>query len=251
MTKSFVFIFSFLLSWGSISYGAGSTGTANVQQSKKLIQEIIKGEDFHKEETISEMKITGDWFDKLKRKESVESQGSSTGSDFIFGIVAFIAQGFEIILWCVILFLVVIYLFKYRSWFLSYVNIQSNPSPEKIRTKTLFGLDVREESLPDDIPAAAQKLWKAGKQREAMSLLYRSCLAKLMILHSIEFQDGATEMECSQLVNKQLSADISTFFQQLTQTWLLLAYGHRNPEGTTFLNLCRQWSHYFADHETS
>ena len=41
-------------------------------------------------------------------------------------------------------------------------------------------LDIRPETLPADIGAAARQLWERGEQRAALALLYRGMLSRLV-----------------------------------------------------------------------
>ncbi len=52
-------------------------------------------------------------------------------------------------------------------------------------------LDIRPESLPDDIGAAVRALWLAGERRAALSLLYRGTLSRLV--HSYDDRDRRRE----------------------------------------------------------
>ena len=45
-------------------------------------------------------------------------------------------------------------------------------------------LDIRPESLPDDVGSAARALWQRGDQRAALALLYRGSLSRLVHVHA-------------------------------------------------------------------
>ena len=57
-----------------------------------------------------------------------------------------------------------------------------------IHAAILFGLDVTPASLPADVPAQAMQLWADGLCREALSLLYRTSLSRLIDHHQIAFR---------------------------------------------------------------
>src|SRR5690606_23907779 len=52
----------------------------------------------------------------------------------------------------------------------------------------LFGMDVRPETLPEDVAAAAAALAREGRVREALSLLYRGALSRLVHGHQVRLQ---------------------------------------------------------------
>ena len=57
-------------------------------------------------------------------------------------------------------------------------------------------LDIRPESLPDDIGAAARALWDRGEHRAALALLYRGLLSRLAHVHRLPIRDSSTEGDC-------------------------------------------------------
>ncbi len=107
--------------------------------------------------------------------------------------------------------------------------------------ETLFGLDVRPQSLPDDIPAAVLKLWRDQHHREAMSLLYRAALSRLIHDYPIRLNHSATEGEVLHQARRLLNAEDGAWVALLTQNWQTLAYAHRTPETQTVESLCSDW----------
>ena len=112
--------------------------------------------------------------------------------------------------------------------------------------QTLFGLDLRTENLPQDIPAEALKLLQDGAPRAALSLLYRGALAALIKHQNLEIPNSATEEECLALVAAVRSDSETEYFKQLTNLWLLLAYGHQPIAEEVSEKLCIQWQTHFG-----
>jgi hypothetical protein len=111
----------------------------------------------------------------------------------------------------------------------------------RVVPEVLFGLDLRPESLPADIVAAARAAWEAGRAREALSLLYRGVLAHLVRSRELEITESATEGECERLVARALGAPMSEDFSALVRMWQATAYGHAAPAGEAFAALCARW----------
>lgn len=103
-------------------------------------------------------------------------------------------------------------------------------------------LDIRPESLPDDVGAAARALWQAGEARAALSLLYRGALSRLVHGHRVPIRAASTEGECARLAARALPAEGSAYFTRLVQCWQSLVYAGRRPDDETVLALC-------ADHD--
>lgn len=110
---------------------------------------------------------------------------------------------------------------------------------------TLFGLDIRPESLPDDVGAAAWKLWLAGEARAALALLYRGSLASLVHAHDVSLHAGSTEGDALRLAGRALPPEASAYFGDLTQAWLHLAYRHETPSPEAARGLCDRWPRHF------
>jgi Domain of unknown function (DUF4129) len=99
-------------------------------------------------------------------------------------------------------------------------------------------LDIRPESLPDDIGAAAFAHWEAGERRAALSLLYRGLLSRLVHEHSVPIRQSTTEGDCLALAARHLQADRTPYVTQLVRVWQHATYGGREPETTDVRLLC-------------
>ena len=109
----------------------------------------------------------------------------------------------------------------------------------------LFGLDVRPTSLPDDIAAAAHALVLAGKIEEALSLLYRGTLMRLVRYARIEFKPGDTEKDCRARISGKIGTGSATYFGNLLDVWLNTVYAKKTPSRETLESLCQHWNAHF------
>jgi len=124
------------------------------------------------------------------------------------------------------------------------------PAPRKPVPETLFGLDLREASLPADVIAEVRRLWEAGEAREALALLYRATLSRLLHLYAVEFARGDTEGDCQRRVAGLRQPELDTYFHRLTGVWQQLAYAHRPPAPEQVEQLCQRWTALFESPET-
>lgn len=118
---------------------------------------------------------------------------------------------------------------------------------QRLVQETLFGLDVRPESLPADVAAAARDALGQGKAIVALSLLYRGALSALIHRHQAEFRAGDTEDNCLQRSKPHLADAAFAYFARLLGAWRLAAYGHRLPQAEALLVLCDEWPTHFAE----
>jgi hypothetical protein len=88
-------------------------------------------------------------------------------------------------------------------------------------------LDVRPESLPDDVGAAAWTLWQAGQVPAALSLLYRGALSRLIHRFRVPITASATEGECLDLARGRLEPGALRYVTQVVRAWEANIYGGR------------------------
>lgn len=111
---------------------------------------------------------------------------------------------------------------------------------EKPRARVVMGMEVTRESLPDDIPTTALRLWEAGRHHEAMALLYRGAIAALVEQHHVEIEESDTEGDCLRRV-QSAAAPPFHFFKHLTTTWTAHAYANESPGDDAVRGLCASW----------
>ena len=109
----------------------------------------------------------------------------------------------------------------------------TEPLPTHVRD-----LDIRPESLPENIGTAALALWNRGEHRAALALLYRGLLSRLVHVHDVPIRDSSTEGDCLALASKHLSAQRSAFVTTLIRTWQRATYGAHDPQTEAMQALC-------------
>jgi hypothetical protein len=88
-------------------------------------------------------------------------------------------------------------------------------------------LDVRPESLPADVGAAAWALWQSGRVRAALSLLYRGALSRMIHRFEVPITASATEGECLELARGRLDPPALRYVTQVVRAWEASIYGGR------------------------
>lgn len=167
----------------------------------------------------------GDWLQHLLRFVEFLSQ-VMTGLTWIVGLLLATA----------LIYLIVAYRDRWSG------RERTRPSPPD----TLFGFDVRPDSLPADIVAAARAALAAGRVEAALSLLYRGALLALLQQTRIEFRPGDTEGNCRRRIAGHLDAAASRYFAELVDAWRATAYAHQPPAGPVLDDLCRNWAEHFG-----
>lgn len=103
-------------------------------------------------------------------------------------------------------------------------------------------LDIRPESLPDDIGAAAAELWRRGEHRAALALLYRGLLSRLAHEHQVPIRNSTTEGDCVALAAKHISSERTDYVIRLVRTWQRATYGGRDAQTEEVLVLCDEFA---------
>jgi hypothetical protein len=157
---------------------------------------------------------------------------------WIGGLFGWIAESMRAIVWLAaagLAGLLVIYLSRIARTRLGASDEDTFVAPTHVRD-----LDIRPESLPDDIGAAARELWERGEQRAALALLYRGMLSRLAHVHRVPIQDSSTEGDCLALAAAQLPAR-SEYLARLVRAWQRLGYGHEAVETAAVYGLCDEF----------
>jgi hypothetical protein len=109
------------------------------------------------------------------------------------------------------------------------------------KARVVMGLEVSPETLPDDIPSAALALWRQGRHREALGLLYRGAISRVIELARVEIRESDTEGDCLGRVEQAGAEARPDYFRGITGAWTRLAYAGRPPEDVEMEALCQQW----------
>jgi hypothetical protein len=100
-------------------------------------------------------------------------------------------------------------------------------------------MDIRPESLPADIGAAALALAEAGKTREALSLLYRGALSRAVHRFGAAIGECFTEGEALRAVGLRLDPTRLEYFSDLVGIWRRAGYAGEALSGDPVRHLCR------------
>jgi hypothetical protein len=113
------------------------------------------------------------------------------------------------------------------------------PMPVPSPTRATVEMDIRPESLPDDIGAAALSLAEAGKTREALSLLYRGALSRAVHRFGVSIGESYTEGEALRAVGARLDPARVSYFADLVGIWRRAVYAGEPMTRDRVRHLCR------------
>ena len=212
-------------------------------ESGRVIEQVLEDRSFGTEETVER------W--RWKEREDTEKNNADADTanpewdEALESLATTVATLFELLLW-VLLAILLILLFVYRDRWLHLFVRRKGLDLDYTPPESLFGLDIREESLPDDVAGDARELWRQGKHRAAMSLLYRGALAALVNRDKITLHDSNTEGDILVLARPVIAQARHDYLGHLTGAWQLIAYAHREPEETRAQELLNGWDRHFG-----
>jgi len=192
------------------------------------IEAVLAHEDFERKKTYSI------WLPK--DTDATNDDAPARGEPWLANTLAQMA---ELLLWGLVAAGVILLIVYHERWLPALkgdVGRREAPPPP-----TVSGLDLRPESLPEDVPGTALALWRKGRPREAMSLLYRGCLSLLVNRHRLDLPESATEGDVLRLAQGHLPAQASRYLDRTTRLWQTLAYAHRLPTEADINALCEEW----------
>ena len=97
-----------------------------------------------------------------------------------------------------------------------------------------------------DIAGTAERLWQQSP-REALSLLYRALLNRLLTDYQLPLKNADTEGQVLERVARLNQPPLHAFSQSLMAHWQNLAYGHQLPGTDVRQTLCDDWRRLFTN----
>ncbi len=211
--------------------------TGAVEAAKR----VLESKDFGEYQKSWQINYIGPSWDKEKTKKKTDHK-------WLMALAEFFAKSARVIAWIggTLLVLFLIYLIARHVGLKGWGVGKRNDMPE-----VLFGLDVRPESLPENISAAASKLLFAGDIRGAVSLLYRAALVSLIQDGRIDIARGDTELELVARVRRAYGSDAggeakSDYFANLVSVWQRIAYARQTLASADITSLIEAWSAHFS-----
>ncbi|HEX2643004.1 MAG TPA: DUF4129 domain-containing protein, partial [Thermoanaerobaculia bacterium] len=220
---------------GAVEKKEATAPAAPTVPPEKAIRKVLSQPELQTKKKVKRWRFKGKWPDwkwKLPR-------GNSNSNAPSFPFLRPLAYGIAI-LGAVVLLIVLI------RWGIRQNVLIHSRSGISMIPETIFGLDIRPESLPADIPGTAWSLWEKGERALALGLLYRGALASLVRRDGVPVRASWTEGDCLRFVAEKAGGPRADYFTRLTRAWQSAAYAHRPPDGSVAESLCASWNQHFG-----
>lgn len=238
------------LSPSALADQAADPKPLSTQAAKQSIKASLESPPFKNQETVTRYRFGEE---KPATARKTHGDGKLPGwlqqllDNFNSDAFKHLAQGLEILLWSVVIGGLALVMWRYREWLRTFVSRRRRPQPKtaKPAPAQLFGLEVGIQTLPDDIASAAEQLWPT-QPREALGLLYRGLLSRLLHEFNLPLKGADTEGQVLERIDHLQQPQLLAFSRELTDHWQNLAYGHRLPPDTARQKLCSDWRALFS-----
>ena len=170
-----------------------------------------------------------------KRDKSKPKENKKADLSWLSGFAAIFAFIAEWGLWIVVATLVVLLLVSMRHW-LPWMRgslRRNKPLPADVETEALS----IPETLPDNVPAEARRLWAQGRPRHALALLYRASVETMAQRAQVALPPGATESECLRASRRMPDGEDRSLFARMVRVWQYAAYAQQLPTQQDFDDL--------------
>jgi len=169
-------------------------------------------------------------------REPPQGMTRPTWLSWLAGLVRWIEQSGRMLIWMALAVLAALlagYIARtIRSWDPPEPAVEGDALPTHVQD-----LDIRPETLPHDIGAAARRLWDRGDHRAALALLYRGLLSRLVHVHELPIRDSSTEADCLALAGR-LGAAGRDYSARLIAVWQAAVYGQVGAPTAVVHGLC-------------
>ena len=173
---------------------------------------------------------------RWKRASSAEPWSPPGWLKWIVGLFRWLDQSARLLVWgaaVALAVLLVVYIVRM-------VRRHGVPRREQrfVAPTHVRDLDIRPESLPDNIGIAARGLWDRGEHRAALALLYRGMLSRLAHVHRVPIRDSSTEGDCLTLAASHLTQEGREYASRLVRVWQRFVYAGQDTQPATVYVLC-------------
>ena len=181
----------------------------------------------------------------LRWKDTQASSPPADAPTWLMGLFDYMGQAGSLLMWlggAVVAAFAIVWSFRFLK--------ARSPSTKLARSKPVShvgDLDIRPDSLPEDIGAAALELLNAGRVRDALSLLYRGALSRAVHGFGIAIQASHTEGEALRVVVAGLDASRADYFRQLVGLWQGAVYAGQPAPIAPVAALCSTFAAKLGD----
>jgi len=179
----------------------------------------------------------------LKWKNPAQQASTTPGwLRWIVGLFRWLDQTSRLLMWAIAGLLIGLLFVSLLRFLRARDNYVASGPELFVAPSHVSDLDIRPESLPADVGAAARALWDRNEHRAALALLYRGFLSRLVHVHRVPIRDSSTEGDCLQLAETHLPQETAGYAFRLVRLWQRAIYGREEIQTAAVHGLCEGFS---------
>ncbi len=194
-------------------------------------------EQAYRDPSLNRTVVQKQW-ERIDKTEASPERGTPR-PEWLQGMLAMFAFLAEWGLWILAGVLLLALLLSARYW-LPWMRGQGGGRAATFDAGTTREPAMVPEALPDDVASAARRLWREGRARDALALVYRAGVQAMGRRAQVELPPGATEAECLRLSRRMAQSEDRQLFARIVRVWQYAAYAQRLPEEAEFESLLGQ-----------
>jgi hypothetical protein len=236
---SFVFFspFTAVMAQSTVEAEAGSRGLVTDAEIDAAIEKVRKDPKLADVRKFQSLR----WASDEKKAEKKDAPWLKQLLEWIGNLFAMLVGSGRVLFWVVLAVLaglLLVYLWRLARGLRLGEGASRIEAPSFVRD-----LDIRPESLPENIGAAARQLWDNGEHRGALALLYRGLLSRLVHAYQVPIRDSSTEGDCIALASRHLDdEERKSYVSSLVRVWQRAVYGGEAIPSETVHTLCDAFS---------
>ena len=146
-------------------------------------------------------------------------------------------------LWLIAAVLAVLLAVTAKRWWPWMHGLARAPAPE---SEVVLSPAPTLDELPPDLAGEVRRLWREGRPRRALALLYRGSVEAMAARIGVALVPGATEAECLRASRRLPDAGDRDAFARMVRVWQYAAYARQLPADDEFEGLLGELSQRFG-----
>lgn len=180
----------------------------------------------------------------LRWSASAQPKPAHTSVGWLTGLFEYAGQFGGLLLWAVgaaAAAMASVWIFRQRKTRAP----RADPAQPVSAVRHVGDLDIRPDSLPKDVSAAALELLRTGRVRDCLSLLYRASLSSAVHRFGVPIAAHHTEREVLGAVRGALDEPRARYFAELVAIWQRVVYAGERLAPEAVQPLCAGFSSLF------
>ncbi len=202
------------------------------RESREAITEVLDSADFH---VTSSYRYPGFLDGLFDFRFADEEPAEAADLGWLAQVAVILARVLEVVLWIAAAAALVWIVLRAR-WLIGRGAAEPVANPAWVA-----GMAVSEESLPEDVAGSVRALWGRSHPREALALLYRASINRLMVRFGCTFCESDTENDLLRGA-RNAPQEVLEYFTGLTGLWIRVAYAHQHPDEAALERLLADWT---------